>query len=88
LVRADNVRNALVLVERGEAAAGIVYNSDAAISKRVTIAGTFAESPHDPITYPVALVRSHDQTAAQSFYTFLTTPEAQAIFTKLGFVVR
>jgi molybdate transport system substrate-binding protein len=88
LVRADNVRNALVLVERGEAAGGIVYSTDAVNSKHVSVVGAFPERSHDPITYPVALLRSPDQGAAQSFLAFLTTPEAQAIFTKLGFTVR
>jgi molybdate transport system substrate-binding protein len=88
LARADNVRNALVLVERGEAVAGIVYSTDAAISKHVVVAGVFPETSHDPITYPIALVRPYNHGAARAFYTFLASSEARAIFTKHGFAVR
>jgi molybdate transport system substrate-binding protein len=88
LARADNVRGAMVLVERGEAAAGIVYSTDAAVSKQVAIAGTFPETSHEPITYPIALVRSGDQGAARTFYAYLTSAEARAIFTRHGFAVR
>ncbi len=88
LARADNVRNALVLVERGEAVAGIVYATDAAVSKHVRIAATFPESSHDPISYPIALLRSSDQGAASAFHAHLSTPAARAIFVKHGFAVR
>lgn len=86
--RADNVRNALVLVGRGEAVAGIVYSTDAAITKNVKIAGTFPEDSHPPISYPVALMRDQDKGEARKFYDFLMTPEARAIFVKHGFSVR
>jgi len=88
LARADNVRNALVLVERGEAVAGIVYGTDAAVSKQVMVAGMFPESAHDAISYPVALLRPHDQGGARAFYTFLSSPGARAIFTRHGFAIR
>lgn len=88
LARADNVRNALVLVERGEAAAGIVYSTDAAASKKVFVAGLFPEDTHEPITYPVALLRGQGQGDAQALYGFLLGPAARAAFTKHGFSVR
>lgn len=88
LARADNVRSALVLVERGEAAAGIVYATDAAISKGVVVAGTFPNEVHSPISYPIALVRGEDQGHAQEVYRFLISPEAAAVFTKYGFSIR
>lgn len=88
LARADNVRNALVLVERGEAVAGIVYSTDAAVSKNVRVAGTFPEGAHAPISYPVALMKEQDKGEARVFYDFLLTPEARVIFEKYGFTVR
>ncbi len=87
LARADNARNALVLVERGEAAAGIVYGTDAAVSKKVAVAGYFPEVSHEPISYPVALLRGQAQGEALKFYEFLLGAEARAIFLKHGFSV-
>jgi molybdate transport system substrate-binding protein len=88
LARADNVRNALVLVERGEAAAGIVYETDAKVSPRVAVAATVPESAHEPISYPVALVAGRGQAEARSLYSFLFRPEARSIFLKHGFTAR
>lgn len=88
LARADNVRNALVLVERGEAVAGIVYATDASISKNVTVAGSFPDGTHPPIVYPAALVRPHAGGEAERFLSFLSAPEAQEIFRRHGFTVR
>ena len=48
LVRAENVRVALAFVERGEAAAGIVYSTDAALTQKVRVAGTFPASSWNP----------------------------------------
>jgi molybdate transport system substrate-binding protein len=92
LARADNVRNALVLVERGEAVAGIVYSTDAAVSKQVRVAGVFPETAHDPIVYPVVLLRGHDRGEdrgeARRFYDFLFSDDAKGIFASYGFTNR
>ncbi len=82
-----DVRAALLLVERGEAPAGIVYATDAAVSKDVMIAGVFPESSHDPITYPFALTKAGDTPAARALLTFLAGPQARAVFVKRGFKV-
>jgi molybdate transport system substrate-binding protein len=88
LARADNVRNALILVERGEAAAGIVYGTDAAVSKKVAVAGLFPESSHDPITYPVALMKGQGQGGPRALYDFMASDTARTTFAKHGFAVR
>lgn len=85
LAPAENVRAALLLVERGEAAAGIVYATDAAASKGVAVAGMFPESSHDPITYPVALVHGGDTPEARSLLAFIEGPEAREVFGRFGF---
>lgn len=88
IARTNDVRSALVLVERGEAPLGIVYATDAAITAKVRIAGIFPENTHPPIVYPVALVAGNKTAAAEAFLAFLKGPEAKAIFTKYGFSMR
>jgi molybdate transport system substrate-binding protein len=82
---AANVRTALALVERNEAAAGIVYASDAPISSRVRVAGAFPPQSHPRIAYSLALVAGRESPAAAAVYNFLRGPEAAAIFRKYGF---
>ena len=88
VVRGDNVRNALAFVERGEAAAGIVYATDAALTKKVVVVGTFPESSHEPISYPLAVLAGHDTPAARAFRDFLLGAEAKAVYRKYGFAVK
>jgi molybdate transport system substrate-binding protein len=84
LVRADNVRTALLFVERGEVPLGIVYATDAAIDPGVRVVDTFPASSHLPIVYPIALTRGADADAAQLF-AFLRGPAARAVFERYGF---
>jgi len=88
VVRADNVRAALTFVERKEAAAGIVYATDAALSDRVDVATTFPEDSHPPISYPLAVVAKNDTAEARAFRDFLLSDTAKAIYRKYGFAVR
>lgn len=88
LVRADSVRAALILVERGEAPVGIVYATDAAATPNVRVIGTFPETTHDAIAYPMALVARRDSAAAREFLRFLEGEAALAIYRKAGFLIR
>jgi molybdate transport system substrate-binding protein len=87
LASAEDVRSALLLVERGEAPAGIVYGTDAAVSKAVMVAGTFPDSSHDPVAYPFAVVKAGDTPEARALLTFLAGPQARAMFVQRGFKV-
>ena len=84
LVRAENVRAALIYVARGEAPLGIVYASDALVDKGVRVVDTFPANTHAPIVYPVALTRSAKSEAA-GFVTYLSSPQGHAIFARYGF---
>jgi len=85
LARAESVRAALLLVERGEAPAGIVYATDAAVAPHVAVAGVFPASLHEPITYPFAILRGGDDAEARALMGFLAGPQARQIFVRYGF---
>ena len=56
LAPTETVRAALLLVSRGEAPLGIVYQTDARAEKGVRVLDTFPENTHPPIIYPIAAV--------------------------------
>ena len=85
--RTRDVRGALALVERGEAPAGIVYATDARISKKVRVAGVFPRTAHAPIAYTAALVKGRDSPAARAFHAFLVSRPALDVFASHGFLV-
>ncbi|MBS7791634.1 molybdate ABC transporter substrate-binding protein [Roseococcus sp. SDR] len=88
LARAENVRAALLLVERGEAPLGIVYATDAAASPGVRVIGTFPAESHAPITYPFALTRRAEGNAqARALLAFLTGAEAAPVWQRFGFTL-
>ena len=80
----ENVRAALTLVARGEAALGIVYATDAKVESGVKIVGTFPGNSHPPIVYPVAATTIAKAEAAD-YLTFLRSAAAKAILEKYGF---
>lgn len=85
LVRADNVRSAMMFVARGEVPLGIVYNTDALVDSKVRIVDTFPANSHPPITYPAAVIKGARGEAA-TFVAFLTGPEAADTWKKAGFL--
>jgi molybdate transport system substrate-binding protein len=87
LVFAENVRQALDYVARGEVDAGFVYATDVAVrGDRVKEAFRPPEDTYRPVTYPVAVVRDSKQAAlAQAFIELLTGAEGRAVLGRLGF---
>lgn len=85
LARADNVRAALLFVERGDAPLGIVYGTDAAASQGVRVIGTFPADSHPPISYPFALTARGTSAEARAFLAFLTGPGAAPTWKRFGF---
>ena len=83
--RTENVRSALSLVARGEAALGIVYKSDALAERGVRIVDTFPETTHAPIVYPGALVAPQKRPAARALLEFLRSAAARPIWETYGF---
>lgn len=88
VARAENVRAALALVERGEAPFGIVYATDAKASRGVHLVAVFPAGSHPPITYPIALLNSASNPDAEPFRRFLISRRGKAIFARYGFQAR
>ncbi len=87
LIYAENVRQVLDYVARGEVDAGVVYATDAAArSKEVRIVATAPETSHRPVVYPVAVVKGAGSGAdAKAFISLLLSPEGRNILQKHGF---
>ena len=85
LVRADNVRSAMMFVARGEVPLGIVYATDARVDPKVRIVDTFPETTHAPISYPAAAIRGSRQEAVV-LLDYLASPSARDTWKKYGFV--
>ena len=88
LIPSADVRSTLAYVESGEVDLGIVYQTDARLSKKVKVIYQFPDSSHSPIVYPAAVLRdTGSKVLAQAFLDYLQTAEAAAIFEKYGFSV-
>jgi molybdate transport system substrate-binding protein len=87
LVFAENVRQALEYVARGEVDAGLVYATDLGVrAGRVKEAFRPPEDTYRPIVYPVAVVTgSRHRELAMAFVGLLTGAEGQAVLAKFGF---
>lgn len=85
IAQAENVRAALLLVSRGEAPAGIVYQTDAAADPNVKIIGTFPENSHPPIIYPIAVTAGASHPDAAAFVAYLRSAKAKPLFEAQGF---
>ncbi|MTI46593.1 molybdate ABC transporter substrate-binding protein [Sporosalibacterium faouarense] len=88
LVFAKDVRQVLQYVETGNVDCGLVYKSDAVMLETGEIIAEVAEESHDPIVYPVAIIKgSQEKEQVKEFYKFLDTDYAKKTFEKYGFTI-
>jgi molybdate transport system substrate-binding protein len=89
VVPCESVRAVLAAVESGNVDAGIVYKTDAAISKKVKVAFEVPAADGPEISYPLALVKDAPQpAAAKKFIAYLDSNAAAAVFRQFGFLVK
>lgn len=84
-VPAQNVRQSLDYVARGEVDAGFVFATDAAIMPdKVKVAVRVPN--RTPVTYPIAITaQTRQPTQAASFVQYVLSPDGQAVLAKYGF---
>ena len=88
VIPTENVRAALAAVESGNVEAGMVYKTDAAISKKVRVAYEIPAGAGPAISYPVAVLReARNISAARKFVEYLNSSEATQVFQRYGFIV-
>jgi molybdate transport system substrate-binding protein len=89
VVPTDNVRAALAAVESGNVEAGMVYKTDAAITRKVKVAFEVPAQDGPAISYPMAVMKeTRHPEAARKFLRHLDSPEAGRVFEQFGFIVR
>lgn len=88
LVLAENVRQVMDYVVRGETEAGIVYASDISAARdQISVAARAPESSHKPILYPIAVVKEASRSSdARRFIDLTLSREGQEILHKQGFL--
>jgi molybdate transport system substrate-binding protein len=88
LIFAEDVRQVLDYVVRGEVDAGIVYSSDALrAGNRVKVVTQAPNDSHDEIVYPIGIIKdSKRQDAARKFIELVLSNEGQSILVKHGFL--
>lgn len=89
VIPTENVRAALAAVESGNVECGVVYKTDAAISKKVKVAFEVPEKESPVVSYPMAVTKESKQpAAAKKFLNYLDSKAAGDIFKKFGFGLR
>ena len=88
LVFAENVRQVLDYVARGEVDAGIVYATDAMTRPEdVTVVAAAPAGSHKPVVYPIAVIKgSTHPEAAKAFLAAVRSEDGRAILARYGFV--
>ncbi len=83
-----DVRKTLNAVETSQADFGIVYKTDALLSKTVKTVYTFTKASHSPIDYPVCAIAGKNKKETGAFLKFLSGKESKKIREKYGFAVK
>ncbi len=82
----SDVRTVLAWTEQAAADCGVVYATDAAISKEVKVVAEAPEGSHKPVIYPLAIIKTSSHIKESGLFAdFLQSDEAASIFEKYGF---
>ena len=83
-----DVRAALAAVESGGAEVGVVYATDAAISKKTRVLYVVPADKGPRIEYPIAAMKMRPNLErARAVVSWLSGPEAGKVFEQFGFIL-
>jgi molybdate transport system substrate-binding protein len=87
LILAENVRQVLDYVARGEVDAGVVYQTDALTrAQEVQVIVAAPPASHKPVVYPLAMIKgAAHETVAREFVALVLSPQGQTVLQKYGF---
>jgi len=88
LIFAENVRQVLDYVARGEVDAGLVYSTDAMVrSKEVKVVMRLPQGSHQPVVYPIGVIKgTKEESLSRAFVDLVVSAEGQKILNKYGFI--
>lgn len=87
LVYAENVRQVMDYVSRGEVEAGMVFLTDAmGRGKELRVIAEAPASSHSPVTYEIAAIKgARNEAAARAFILLVISKEGRELLRKHGF---
>jgi molybdate transport system substrate-binding protein len=86
MVLAANVRQVLQYVESSNVDAGVIFVTDAKVSRAVQVVANAPDDINEKVIYPVAVINTgKDTTGAADYEEFLFGNQAGAVFEKYGF---
>ncbi|WP_306225768.1 molybdate ABC transporter substrate-binding protein [Bosea beijingensis] len=88
IVQTHTVREAVLLVSRGEVPLGIVTTADAAADPKVKVLATLPDAAYPAIVHPIAVLRNSTNRDAEQFLIYLRSAGSVIAFEKQGFTVQ
>lgn len=86
VVYAKDVKAVTASISQAAGDAGFIYKTDAiAAGDAVQIAAVTPTDSHDPVIYPIGIIKKYDNALARDFYKFVMSPEGQNVLEKYGF---
>ena len=83
---AKDVKAVTASISQGAGDAGFIYKTDAiAAGDAVQISAVTPADSHDPVIYPIGIIKKYDNALAKDFYQYVMSPEGQKVLEKYGF---
>ena len=86
VVYAKDVKAVTASISQAAGDAGFIYKTDAiAAGDAVQIAAVTPADSHDPVIYPIGIIKKYDNALAKDFYKYVTSPEGQKSIREIRF---